>query len=261
MWIWSLCFTIECCCTGVLTEVLLHNPAVARDGFQQRYVWGTEAAYFFLLVNVMCPMQSRITPHWPVAAAADIVFHARPACWQRAWHRSTSSPLPFMFLPLSHLHCTQTHRFLPPDFLPHSAWVAVCCAWEEMKTKKVPVWWHHRCHSCSANMSKTMSGNNCCECLCTQILLLLVRMRVQLQAAEQEVVLTMDWLRQENKNTHTHCHTTLTHCVPSLLIAISSTLIQSLNQWPDSTTKLIQKKKKTHTLLSTNNQSQQGCMN
>lgn len=46
------------------------------------------------------------------------------------------------------------------------------------------------------------------DCLCIQILLVLVSMRVQLQAAAQEVVLTMDLFRQENRNIHTH---TLSH--------------------------------------------------
>lgn len=34
--------------------------------------------------DVVPLMQNWIHPHLPVAAAADIVFHIRPACWQCA---------------------------------------------------------------------------------------------------------------------------------------------------------------------------------
>lgn len=133
--------------------------------------------------DVVSPMQNWIHPHSPVAAAADIVFHIRPACWQRAWHpRSScflllfSPPLPFFlcFSPLS-LTCplTQTHfsssLSLPLISLSGAVISPVCPAWQKKKKvqnkpKTVPVWWHHFCHSYSANMFETTSGSNFCEC-------------------------------------------------------------------------------------------------
>lgn len=136
-------------------------------------------------------MQSWIHPRSPVAAAADVVFHIRPACWQRAWHPllscflplllPLSPPLPFSlcFSPLS-LTCppyTNTHLLLLLPLISLSGAVIspVCPELKKKKKKKksAPVWWHHCCHSCSANMFETMSGNNCAQLLwmreCCQI--------------------------------------------------------------------------------------------
>lgn len=115
--------------------------------------------------DVVRLMQSWIHPRSPVAA--DIVFHSRPACWQRAWHPPSSCPPPRpLFHPLFFLYPPSLvplhkHASPPPPFLPvislSAAVISACLLclgkkkkFENKKKNPLPVWWHHCCHSCSS---------------------------------------------------------------------------------------------------------------
>lgn len=65
---------------------MLHNPLVATDDLQQTVCVNITRVQKGVCgeCDVVSVMQSWIHPRWPVAAAADIVFHNRPACWQHA---------------------------------------------------------------------------------------------------------------------------------------------------------------------------------
>lgn len=188
-------------------------------------------------------MQSWIHPRSPVAAATDVVFHIRPACWQRAWHPllscflplllPLSPPLPFSlcFSPLS-LTCppyTNTHLLLLLPLISLSGAVIspVCPELKKKKEKNLPqfddiIAATHVQPTCSKPWVET-TALNCCECESVvksecQILPLLVSMRVQLHAAAREVVLTMVLFRQENRNIHTHSpNTAATHSVMTFI--------------------------------------------
>ena len=179
--------------------------------------------------DVVRLMQSWIHPRSPVAA--DIVFHSRPACWQRAWHPPSSCPPPRpLFHPLFFLYPPSLvplhkHASPPPPFLPvislSAAVISACllCLGKKksLKIKKKTLSQFDDIIAAThaqASMFETTSGNNCCECLCIQILLLLVSMGVQLQAAAQEVVVTMVLFRHENRNIHTDTHSLIHNVIP-----------------------------------------------
>lgn len=185
--------------------------------------------------DVVRLMQSWIHPHSSVAA--DIVFHIRPACWQRAWHPLSSCPPPLLFSPpffsLPSLTCplTQTHVSPPPLSCLWSAWVlqwfqSVCPALGKKSLKKKNLSQFDDIIAAThaqASMFETTSGNNCCECLCIQILLLLVSMGVQLQAVAQEVVVTMVLFRHENRNIHTDTRSLIHDVIPHSRVSSTTT--------------------------------------
>lgn len=165
-------------------------------------------------------MQNCIHPGLPVAAAADIVFHIRPACWQRAWHPLFSLPLLPLFTSSPHSFLSPTH-ILPLLLLDSDQ--PECCS-------------DVVCSSCPAEKQVNNKKNNCpsnhfddiivathvnptclsswvvptAVCVCIHTLPLLLNSRVQLQAAAQEVVVKMVLFRQKIRNidaqvlTHTH---------------------------------------------------------
>lgn len=137
----------------------------------------------------------------------------------------------FFFFTLPHLSPYTNTRLPPPPFLPlislSAAVISVClpCIGKKKFEKKNLSQFDDiiAATHAQASMFETTSGNNCCECLCIQILLLLVSMGVQLQAVAQEVVVTMVLFRHENRNIHTDTRSLIHDVIPHSRVSSTTT--------------------------------------